>query len=194
MSWKSTKEKERFFEDLDKAFNTPATQELVLPKLGKRIASETRTSIVTPEPKRQKTNDTAEVQQRRSSSTVTALQSTTDVDIRPSKSNNPRPRRTSSTRKKSLTETSEQKSDSKDPQAKEPGLLDGMVLYFIPNSKKHAVRRFRMTLFAQHGADVRHEWSGEITHIICDKSVTGERVLRDLRWEQFPVRFISIID
>ena len=44
-----------------------------------------------------------------------------------------------------------------------------------------------MNLFAQHGADVRDAWSDEITHVICDKSITGERVLRDLRWEQFPV-------
>ena len=70
---------------------------------------------------------------------------------------------------------------------KKSELLSGMVLFFIPNSKKNGVRKFRMTLFAQHGADVRDKWSDEITHVICDKSVTGERILRDLRWEQFPV-------
>ena len=70
---------------------------------------------------------------------------------------------------------------------KKSELLSGMVLFFIPNSKKNGVRKFRMTLFAQHGADVRDKWSDEITHVICDKSVTGERTLRDLRWEQFPV-------
>ena len=70
---------------------------------------------------------------------------------------------------------------------KKSELLDGMVLFFIPNSKKNGVRKYRMTLFAQHGADVRDMWSDEVTHVICDKSITGERILRDLRWEQFPV-------
>jgi hypothetical protein len=27
----------------------------------------------------------------------------------------------------------------------------------------------------------------DITHVICDVNITGERVLWDLRWEQFPV-------
>jgi len=62
-----------------------------------------------------------------------------------------------------------------------------MTLYFVPNSKKNGLRRFRMTLFAQHGADVRDEWANDITHIICDKVVTGEKILRDLCLEQFPV-------
>ena len=44
-----------------------------------------------------------------------------------------------------------------------------------------------MTLFAQHGAVVRDVWRDDITHVICDENITGERVLRDLQWEQFPV-------
>ena len=70
---------------------------------------------------------------------------------------------------------------------KKSELLDGMVLFFIPNSKMNGVRKYRMTLFAQHGADVRDMWSDEVTHVICDKSIRGDRILRDLRWEQFPV-------
>ena len=70
---------------------------------------------------------------------------------------------------------------------KKSELLDGMVLFFIPNSKNNGVRKYRMTLFAQHGADVRDMWSDEVTHVICDKSIRGDRILRDLRWEQFPV-------
>jgi hypothetical protein len=188
MSWKSTKEKERFFEDLDKAFNTPTTAELVVPKLQKRIEPDAQTSTYAPQSKRQKLNDTDEIPRKQSSSATNDLQSTTGVGTRPFIPEKPKPRRTSSTHKKSLTKTSQTKSDNESQQKKEPGLLDGMVLYFIPNSKKHAVRKFRMTLFAQHGADVRDMWSEDITHIICDKSVTGERVLRDLRWEQFPVQ------
>jgi len=72
-------------------------------------------------------------------------------------------------------------------QPKKSDLLDGMILFFIPNSKKNGVRKFRMTLFAQHGADVRDVWSEDVTHVICDENIKGERVLRDLRSEQFPV-------
>jgi hypothetical protein len=182
----NTKDKERFFEELDKAFNTPTTENLVMPQAQKRGAPEPRFPTDVRQPKKLKSKVTPQGNRRRSASTI--LQSTADAGISPSIPEKPRSRRTSSTLKKSLTVTSQHKSDNGEQQDKKPGLLDGMVLYFIPNSKKHAVRKFRMTLFAQHGAVVRDAWSEDITHIICDKSVTGERVLRDLRWEQFPVQ------
>lgn len=50
-----------------------------------------------------------------------------------------------------------------------------------------------MTLFAQHGADIRDAWSDEITHIICDQNVNGDKVLQVMRWEQIPVPAFSWI-
>ena len=193
MSWTSTKDKEKFFEELDKAFNTPTTEDLVLPQAQKRRAPESSISTDVREPKKLKSNETPQRNRPRSTS-ATILQSIADAGITPSIPEKPKPRRTSSTPNKSLTDSSQQKSDNGDQDDKKPGLLDGMVLFFIPNSKKHAVRKFRMTLFAQHGAVVRDSWSEDISHIICDKSVTGERVLRDLRWEQFPVQFLLKVD
>ena len=72
-------------------------------------------------------------------------------------------------------------------------MLTGMVLFFIPNSRKNGVRKYRMNLFTQHGADVRDCWNEDITHIICDKSITGERIMRELQWEQFPVSRFEIV-
>jgi hypothetical protein len=193
MSWTNTKDKERFFDELDKAFNTPTTETLILPQAQKRGAPETSISTNVREPKKQKSNAIPRGNRPRSVS-ASILRSTDATGITPSIPGKPKARRTSSTPKKSLTDPSQQKSDNGDEQETKPSLLDGMVLYFIPNSKKHAVRKFRMTLFAQHGAIVRDAWSEDITHIICDKSVTGERVLRDLRWEQFPVQSLQNVD
>jgi hypothetical protein len=193
MAWTSTKDKERFFEELDKAFNTPTTEILVLPQAQKRDAPKSSISTDVREPKKLKSNETRQEKRPRSTS-ATILQSMADAGISPPILDNPKPRRTSSSTRKSRTDPFQQRSDNGDQEDKKPGLLDGMVLFFIPNSKKHAVRKFRMTLFAQHGAIVRDSWNEDITHIICDKSITGERVLRDLRWEQFPVQFLLKVD
>jgi hypothetical protein len=115
MSWKSFEEKKHFFEQLDKAFNTPPTETLVVPKFneGKRRAS------------------------------------------KPTGTSNTKKRRTSSSNRMSKTRKT---SGSKPEEQKKSNLLDGMVLFFIPNSRKNGVRRFRMTLFPQHGAAVRDVW------------------------------------
>jgi hypothetical protein len=167
MSWKSTKEKERFFEQLDIAFNTPSTETLVIPKFnaGPRASSEGKRRVSEPAV-------TATVKKQRTSSSERV--SSTGVGARPKPAKRP-----SSTRRTS--------GSSKPEEQKKSDLLDGMVLFFIPNSRKNGVRKFRMTLFAQHGAVVRDTWGGDITHVICDEKITGERVMRDLQMEQFPV-------
>ena len=38
--------------------------------------------------------------------------------------------------------------------AENSDLLKGMVLFFIPNSKKNGARKIQMILFVQHGADM----------------------------------------
>jgi hypothetical protein len=170
MSWKSTKEKERFFEQLDRAFNTPSTETLVIPKFneGPRASSEVKRRVSEPvvpsTTKKRRTSPSDRV-------------SSTGVGARPKP-----PKRPSPTRRTS---------GIKPEEPKKSDLLDGMVLFFIPNSKKNGVRRFRMTLFAQHGAIVRDSWGDDITHVICDEKITGERVMRDLQMEQFPVSFQS---
>lgn len=165
MSWKSLKEKERFFEELDIAFNTPSTEPLVIPKFnaGPRASSEVKRRVSEP--------IVTSTKKRRTS--LSDRVSSTGVGARPKPVKRP-----SQTRRTSGSKPEEQKKSD---------LLDGMVLFFIPNSKKNGVRRFRMTLFAQHGAVVRDSWGDDITHVICDEKITGERVMRDLQMEQFPV-------
>jgi len=173
MSWKTTADKERFFEELDRAFNTPPSQTIVVPQLHKTHPKPL--PVTSSPPAKRRCSESVWVE--RDSRKQTDVRHTTGVGVGP-----PIPkavRRPSGVRRKSSRSDGELE--------KKSDLLDGMVLFFIPNSKKNGVRKYRMTLFAQHGADVRDMWSDEVTHVICDKSITGERILRDLRWEQFPV-------
>jgi hypothetical protein len=185
MAWKTPEDKSRFFEDLERAFNTPPTRSIVVPQVSD---IEVPTTEGTPVKRRKVDNGPREVKRKPSisSENKTSLAKTTNpTHAGPERSRSlrqntskPKPAEKSSRRRSTSERVDEQKKSS---------LLDGMVLYFIPNSRKNGLRKFRMTLFAQHGADVRYEWSEEITHIICDQNIMGERVLRDLRWEQFPV-------
>lgn len=180
MSWKSTEEKKRFFEELDRAFNTPPSQTLILPQLNRKTTA--KPLIKQPSPtfltKRKSIYESQHPKRRKVSVENT---NTTGVGIRPIRQEKSKPVKRPPPVKTRSSESQKQ-SDEKISE-----LLSGMVLFFIPNSKKNGVRRYRMNLFARHGADVRDVWSDEITHVICDKSITGERVMRDLRWEQLPV-------
>ena len=182
MSWKSTEDKQRFFEDLDKAFNTPASQALILPQIKTNKTTKPLMQQPRPLPKRQGSTS-SEVKDFKRQRLSTENMNTTGVGIRPVAQEKSKQVKRPSLGKKRSSESQKQA----DEKCKPLGLLTGMVLFFIPNSKKNGVRRLRMTGFAQHGADVRDVWSDEITHVICDKSITGERMMRDLHWEQFPV-------
>jgi hypothetical protein len=184
MSWKSSREKEKFFEDLEKAFNTPSTEKLVVPQVKSDDATdetaETRNRIG------KRTASDEGPQERKRRATVAAdTRPSTGVGIRVN-AEKPKPRRPSVKKSQSLPKTHSIVNEKEE--TKKSGLFDGMVCFFIPNSKLNGVRRYRMTLFAKHGADVRHEWSEDITHILCDNNINGERILETLRWEQFPVR------
>lgn len=180
MSWKTKADKERFFEELDRAFNTPASQTIIVPQLHETYPKPPPLTS-SPPPKRRCSES---VRVERESRKQADARYTTGVGVGyflPNRvSRPPTSRRKSSVSSKEAGEL-EKKSE----------LLNGMVLFFIPNSKKNGIRRFRMTLFAEHGADVRDTWNDEITHVICDKSITGDRILRDLGWEQFPVSVLE---
>lgn len=187
MSWKSTREKEKFFEDLDKAFNTPTTGELVVPRVQRDddIATTTKTGS-----QKRRPSDTRGRESKRRATNPSETRTSTGVgehvDVEKPKQQRP------SVKNKSPPQS--KKPDKDNTETKKPGLLDGIVCYFIPNSKANGVRRYRMTLFAKHGADVRDEWNDQVTHILCDNNITGERILENLRWEQFPVRqFMNLL-
>src|SRR5215510_14038471 len=94
---------DRFFDDLSKAFNTPTSQTLILPKINNKNA---------PGPKRQKN-----------------LIGNTGVGIRPTIGGK-------SKQRKGLKSRSFGKSMNDKKTKKLGNLLTGMVLYFIPNSRK----------------------------------------------------------
>ena len=185
MAWKTPEDKEKFFEDLERAFNTPASQTILVPQITDNQIS-TNESGSSVKRKRSGASD-GDVKNQvidPASNVIILPKRTKSAPFLPKMSPSLRPQITKS--KSSETRKKRRISSDLVEQPKKSSLLDGMVLYFIPNSKKNGLRKFRMTLFAQHGAIVCHEWNEHITHIICDENITGERVLRDLRWEQFP--------
>lgn len=182
MSWRTAKEKERFFEELDKAFQTPRNETLVLPQAEKITAMENVPSGIGGTYKRKSTGEEDDETKRRRASEPEGL--STGVGIRSVGVERSKPRRSNSSK---IRNTSQQSPENVTREDRLSDLLEGMVLFFIPNSTKNGVRRFRMNLFARHGADVRDVWNEDITHIICDSNITGERVMRTLRWEQIPV-------
>jgi hypothetical protein len=190
MAWKTPQDKQKFFEDLDRAFNTPASQTILVPQITDNHLSTTcsDTSANTIKRKRSTSSDRHVTNQPPldpPENIIILPKRTKSVPVLPKISPSTRPQISKS--KSSETHKKRRSSSEVVQQPRKSSLLEGMILYFIPNSKKNGLRKFRMTLFAQHGATVCHEWNEEITHIICDGNITGERVLRDLRWEQFPV-------
>ena len=186
MAWKTPEDKERFFEDLERAFNTPASENILVPQItdNQLSTNESESSIK----RKRSTASDGNVKKQvidPAENVIILPKRTKSAPFLPKRSPSLRPQITKS--KSSETQKKRRISSDLVEQPKKSSLLDGMILYFIPNSKKNGLRKFRMTLFAQHGATVCHEWNEDITHIICDGNITGERVLRDLRWEQFPV-------
>ena len=188
MSWKSPDDKNKFFEDLDRAFNTPTTQTLVLPQIKKQNKPKSNvqsTNLSGPKRHGLKLDDN-DAKRRKVSAENNP---TTGVGVRPITHDK------SKQNKKPLIlkRRSSEKSTIDETPKKLGNMLTGMILFFIPNSRKNGVRKYRMNLFTQHGADVRDCWNEDITHIICDKSITGERIMRELQWEQFPVSRFEIV-
>jgi hypothetical protein len=183
MSWETPSDKERFFEELARAFHTPATQTLVVPQIESNVTSTGPILDIRTTSKRPPSRDEPRDVKRQKSST-------TGVGVRRvSSSETPKSVQRPSVVKRKSSEAFQKPSKDSDDKSVQPGILSGMILFFIPNSKKNGLRRYRMMLFAQNGANVRDTWSEDVTHIICDKSVTGERILRDLCLEQFPVTY-----
>jgi hypothetical protein len=190
MAWKCTKDKRRFFEELDRAFNASSSHTLEIPQSQQlKEKAKPLTPATTPSsgPKRHaSTSEVNDTKRRRTHIKSTGMTGVEIIRVH----EKPKPVKIPPRVKRRFSETSQQSSIG---ERKLPGLLSGMVLFFIPNSKKDRLQRYRMTLFAQHGADVRGAWSDDITHIICDKSITGEKIMRDLGWEQFPVSLYFIL-
>ena len=132
MAWRCTKDKERFFEELDRAFNTPSSQALVVPQIQRhKNPPKPLTPSTSPSsgPKRHVSTSEVNDAKRRKISVNNA--STTGVGIRrvhekskPVKKQSPVNRRSSKSSQQSSIDA-----------PKLPGLLSGMVLFFIPNSK-----------------------------------------------------------
>src|SRR5438045_9701592 len=121
MSWKSKEDKERFFDDLEKAFNTPASQTLILPKVKNKPLLQQPSDLL---PKRQtsayRPND---AKRQRVSATYA---STTGVGIRPVVRE--KPKRPLPVKRR----PSESKKLHSEKIVKLSELLSGMVLFFIP--------------------------------------------------------------
>ena len=183
MSWERTADGNKFFEDLERAFNTPTSQTPVLPQIKKQNTPKSTNNISGLKRHGLKSDDN-DAKRRKVSAENNP---TTGVGVR----TRPVTHDKSKPNKKPLI--LKRRSEKSEIPKKLGNMLTGMILFFIPNSRKNGVRKYRMNLFAQHGADVRDCWNEDITHIICDKSITGERIMRELQWEQFPVSRFEIV-
>lgn len=61
---------------------------------------------------------------------------------------------------------------------------------FFPNTDVNPARRMRITKALEYGASWQREWDDSVTHVVVDKSMNYDQVLRFLKLEALPVRLL----
>ncbi|KAJ0424636.1 hypothetical protein BJY00DRAFT_309055 [Aspergillus carlsbadensis] len=72
-------------------------------------------------------------------------------------------------------------------------IFKGLVFYFFPNSDISPLRRLRIQRAQEYGALWERTWGNNITHVIVDKGLKFEEVLRHLKLGSFPSE-IALVD
>ncbi|KAL3460717.1 hypothetical protein BJX64DRAFT_177238 [Aspergillus heterothallicus] len=72
-------------------------------------------------------------------------------------------------------------------------IFKGLVFFFFPNSDVSPLRRLRIQRAQEYGALWERTWGDNITHVIVDKGLKLEEVLKHLKLESFPSN-ISLVD
>ncbi|PKY04610.1 putative DNA polymerase POL4 [Aspergillus campestris IBT 28561] len=65
-------------------------------------------------------------------------------------------------------------------------IFKGLVFFFFPNSDVSPLRRLRIQKAQEYGAVWAKNWGDHITHVIVDKGLTFQEVLKHLTLECFP--------
>ncbi|KAB8255107.1 hypothetical protein BDV32DRAFT_142310 [Aspergillus pseudonomiae] len=72
-------------------------------------------------------------------------------------------------------------------------IFKGLVFFFFPNSDVSPLRRLRIQRAQEYGALWARTWGDNVTHVIVDKGLTFQEVLRHLGLETFPPN-IALLD
>ncbi|KAL3488100.1 hypothetical protein BJX62DRAFT_182241 [Aspergillus germanicus] len=72
-------------------------------------------------------------------------------------------------------------------------IFRGLVFFFLPNSNVSPLRRLRIQRAQEYGALWERTWGNNITHVIVDKGLKYEEVLRHLKLGSFPSE-IALVD
>lgn len=70
----------------------------------------------------------------------------------------------------------------------------GSVFYFIPNNNVAAPRKLRIQRALEYGAVWERVWSGRVTHIIVDGTLTMSDVLKHFHMKKLPVSVLPLIN
>ncbi|KAL4782991.1 hypothetical protein BJX76DRAFT_331219 [Aspergillus varians] len=72
-------------------------------------------------------------------------------------------------------------------------IFKGLVFFFFPNSDVSPLRRVRIQRAQEYGALWARSWGDNITHIIIDKGLKFEEILKHLKLESIPPT-VAIVD
>ncbi|KAI9765276.1 MAG: hypothetical protein M1840_007475 [Geoglossum simile] len=103
---------------------------------------------------------------------------------RPEKKSNPKGTRTSLSKKKKELPL------QMVPESRQ--IFKGLKFYFLPESDVSLARRIRKRRAMEHGADLVKEWTDGITHIIADKYLTYQDIIKYLKIPSLPETVILV--
>ncbi|GLA38313.1 hypothetical protein AnigIFM63309_005325 [Aspergillus niger] len=72
-------------------------------------------------------------------------------------------------------------------------ILRGFVLYYIPNNDTSDLRRLQMQRAREYGASRAMEWNETITHVVVDRWLTYENVMRHFKNKPIPEN-VALVD
>ncbi|KAL4924356.1 DNA-directed DNA polymerase IV [Aspergillus undulatus] len=70
-------------------------------------------------------------------------------------------------------------------------IFRGLVFFFFPNSDVSPLRRLRIQRAQEYGAQCAKTWGNNITHVIVDRGLKFEEVLKHLQLEAVPVAVVD---
>lgn len=67
-------------------------------------------------------------------------------------------------------------------------IFKGLNFYFFPNDDKHPARRMRIGKAVDFGAKWVRDWTADVTHVIVDRTMDRQGLLKYLKLDELPVR------
>ncbi|KAK4508590.1 hypothetical protein PRZ48_002329 [Zasmidium cellare] len=74
----------------------------------------------------------------------------------------------------------------------EQQLFDGLHFYFFPNDDRHPARKLRIAKATQFGAVWDKTWNSDITHVVMDKGMNYQQLIKFLKMDHLPESVIVV--